>query len=461
MKIHPMCDGLELLKARKLHYRTTFQGLPISIENRKGSVRHWTDGKGMEGKTKMLLPYGYVRGTIGADGDHVDVFLGPNKLSRRVWVVNQRAAHVDRRKFDEHKCMLGFDSKEDAKDAYLKHYDRPDFLGSVTEMTIERFKRWLGNGKKKTEPVYKAGPFIGPRGGKWADPKHTIPWKESGAAPRGYSEVSRKEAVQAVIDSIRQNARAGWLRNEDRAYKDEIAESIDASAKLRNATLNILHQQHQIYTGKKVSFAEFLDTPITLHRAGKTPAAEAFSSFSFDKSIAQKFSEQYKAPVETITVKPRDTYGMINEMAEGEVLVPLKTADSGKYKQGEVLEVRGSKWRVQKRVARQVYLVRADKPDSKPMKLHEQRLTALLQRKLQKGGPYIGPRGGKWKDPKHTIPWKEEKQLSLFGRPAKPKKRLTVIQRDPALTPEQKTKPKSEALRRAIRSSGSYRPERA
>ena len=26
---------------------------------------------------------------------------------------------------------------------------------------------------------------------------------------------------------------------------------------------------------------------------------------------------------------------------------------------------------------------------------------------LEKGGPYIGPRGGKWADPKHTIPWKE------------------------------------------------------
>lgn len=24
------------------------------------------------------------------------------------------------------------------------------------------------------------------------------------------------------------------------------------------------------------------------------------------------------------------------------------------------------------------------------------------------GGPYIGPKGGKWADPKHTIPWKEE-----------------------------------------------------
>ena len=31
-----------------------------------------------------------------------------------------------------------------------------------------------------SEPMAKAGPFVGPRGGKWADAKHTIPWKEGG-----------------------------------------------------------------------------------------------------------------------------------------------------------------------------------------------------------------------------------------------------------------------------------------
>ncbi len=34
---------------------------------------------------------------------------------------------------------------------------------------------------------------------------------------------------------------------------------------------------------------------------------------------------------------------------------------------------------------------------------------------LVKGGPYIGPRGGKWADPQHKIPWQEEKKRSLLG----------------------------------------------
>lgn len=34
---------------------------------------------------------------------------------------------------------------------------------------------------------------------------------------------------------------------------------------------------------------------------------------------------------------------------------------------------------------------------------------------LVKGGPYIGPRGGKWADPQHKIPWQTEKKRSLLS----------------------------------------------
>ena len=38
--------------------------------------------------------------------------------------------------------------------------------------------------------------------------------------------------------------------------------------------------------------------------------------------------------------------------------------------------------------------------------------TELLKSYLSKAGPYIGPRGGKWADAKHTIPWSDEKNPS-------------------------------------------------
>jgi Inorganic Pyrophosphatase len=145
----------ELAKARALHGRTEVHGLPISVENRAGSIRRWTARDGTEGKTKMKLPYGYIRGVKGADGDQLDVFVGPNRSSQKVFVVNQRREN-DFRRFDEHKCMLGFDSEEEAKKAYLDHFNSSSFLGSITEMSVERFKQWISGGKRKTEPVHKA-----------------------------------------------------------------------------------------------------------------------------------------------------------------------------------------------------------------------------------------------------------------------------------------------------------------
>ncbi len=45
----------------------------------------------------------------------------------------------------------------------------------------------------------KAGPFIGPRGGKWADPKHTIPWKEGAAKPK-----RRRQKTAGVVSAAKQ-----------------------------------------------------------------------------------------------------------------------------------------------------------------------------------------------------------------------------------------------------------------
>lgn len=144
-------------KAYALQGELDFQGLDIAIENRAGSKRKWRDpATGEEGTTVMVYPYGYIRGFKGADGDEVDVFVGPDRTSTRVFVVNQRRMN-DKRRFDEHKVMLGFTTLADARAAYLKHYDKhgPQLLGSIRVWSMDRFKRWLERGKK-TGPVAKA-----------------------------------------------------------------------------------------------------------------------------------------------------------------------------------------------------------------------------------------------------------------------------------------------------------------
>lgn len=124
----------------KLSRRITFRGLQISVETDKGEKRHWHDPhEHKDGVTLMKYPYGYIRRTEGVDGDHVDVYVGPNEDAKSVYIVHQMKA-PDFKKFDEDKCMLGFDTLEDAKKAYLAHYNKPGFLGSITTMPFEEFK---------------------------------------------------------------------------------------------------------------------------------------------------------------------------------------------------------------------------------------------------------------------------------------------------------------------------------
>ena len=195
----------ELRKAHKLQGHTEFQGIPIAIENRKGTVRRWvSESTGEQGETKMVYSYGYAKKTSGADGDEVDIYLGPDPRSSKVYVVHQFDGLVpggrdDR--YDEDKCFLGFTNQAMAERAYHDHMDDTSRFGSVTAMDIDHFKRWLGVTKptpghgltftlpiKPVQPdlfvMQKAGPFIGPRGGKWADVRHTIPWKEGAATVR-------------------------------------------------------------------------------------------------------------------------------------------------------------------------------------------------------------------------------------------------------------------------------------
>jgi hypothetical protein len=123
----------------KLQDRVNWRGLKVSIENKKGSKRKWYDkGAKKEGETLMHYSYGYVRGSKGTDGDHVDVYLGPNEESDRVFIVHQQKA-PEFKEYDEDKVMLGFDSVDEAKAAYLKQYDNPKFFGSMSEMSFEEF----------------------------------------------------------------------------------------------------------------------------------------------------------------------------------------------------------------------------------------------------------------------------------------------------------------------------------
>lgn len=126
-------------KSRALHQQFTLRGLPISVENRMGSIRSWYDPmKDEHGHTRMRNRYGYIRGTVGADGDAIDCFIGLHLEAPMVYVVKQ--VNPQTGKYDEDKVMIGFASEDEAKRAYLWHYDDPRFFGSIKAVPFEEFK---------------------------------------------------------------------------------------------------------------------------------------------------------------------------------------------------------------------------------------------------------------------------------------------------------------------------------
>lgn len=165
----------------KLHGHTVFQGLPIAIENRKGSVRKGVDPDGKPWKTTFEMPYGYFKKTEGKDGEEIDAYVGPEADATHAYVVHQQK--LDGSGHDEDKVMLGQPSEAAARQAYLKHYNKvgPKLLGSITPIPMDRLKTLLekADGKrisKLAEPTTggdftmgTSDPFVGGEPGRKRD----------------------------------------------------------------------------------------------------------------------------------------------------------------------------------------------------------------------------------------------------------------------------------------------------
>lgn len=133
----------------------------IRIENVRGSYREGTAPDGTQWRTRLAAHYGYFAGTRGADGDAIDVFVGPFPESTSAWVINQR--HVGEKPgFDEHKCMVGFHTEQQARDAYTHSFDRGwTGLASIVPASINQLKWWLKFGNHKQAITAETLPFDG------------------------------------------------------------------------------------------------------------------------------------------------------------------------------------------------------------------------------------------------------------------------------------------------------------
>lgn len=131
-------------------------GFDITIENPKGSTRSGVSESGEPWSIAMKNHYGDLKGTVGADGDPLDVFLGSTLEPEKVFIVDQ--INPDTRRFDEHKIMLGFSSMTEARKAYLSNYDSNwQGLGAIKALSLDKFKQWLESGNTKVAVKYRDG----------------------------------------------------------------------------------------------------------------------------------------------------------------------------------------------------------------------------------------------------------------------------------------------------------------
>jgi len=131
----------------------------ISIETGVGGERKGVDADGKPWSVTMEhAAYGKIKGTRGADGDHLDIFVGPHPTSPHVFVLDQLDASG---KFDEHKVLAGYRTPIDALHAYANSYTdgAKDRIGGVTAFTPDQFKDWLKNGDH-TKPLKEVGTAV-------------------------------------------------------------------------------------------------------------------------------------------------------------------------------------------------------------------------------------------------------------------------------------------------------------
>ncbi len=159
------------------------EGLHIAIENPAGSTRSGVDSGGQKWSVKMDQHYGYIKRSEGADGDQVDVFVNPKpyamaadipQAGKKVFVIDQKNPTTG--KFDEHKVMVGFQTKGQAKAAYMANYAK-DWAGfsGITTLDIPAFKTWLKDGDTTKPLVFSKKPKAAPKPKVKTGEKYTPP----------------------------------------------------------------------------------------------------------------------------------------------------------------------------------------------------------------------------------------------------------------------------------------------
>jgi hypothetical protein len=179
-----------------------YQGLTIDVETRKGRVRSGTDDKGKAWSVRMPAHYGEIRGTRGADGDAVDVFIGPDPYAPWVYVIQTKLPGS--KAFDEVKAMLGFATRTAALQAFRSAYKGGGFYLGSSRWPIGAFKEamtrpHLARGRLRV-PLRKGRMVVLVKGDQLGLFTQVKPHSRKGRPVRGHQrQVERAAPTEPVV----------------------------------------------------------------------------------------------------------------------------------------------------------------------------------------------------------------------------------------------------------------------
>ena len=144
-------------------------------------------------------------------------------------------------------------------------------------------------------------------------------YKNSGI---GYKQIPLDDAVKVVNESLPANIRHGWFREADSAYKPALERAVITNPELRNAGMNIAHQNFIAETGQNISFNDFVRSQINVYRGGNMNFVtdDVFVSYSYSKDAALKFGKN----IDIQQITPSNTLGSYQTTGEREILLPFE-----------------------------------------------------------------------------------------------------------------------------------------
>ena len=276
---------------RKGHIR--FGGYNYTIENPQGSYRSGVDENGKKWKQKMNNTYGYILGTKGKDGDHLDMFINDkadlDSWNGNVYVVDQVLPDGS---FDEHKVMYGFDSEEEARKAYLSNYEQGwQGLGNITGVSKEDFDRWLEKSGRKTKAF-----------SEYSSVKKETEGNKPSEASLSLSTPLTDEEVVAITDVMKANATvAPTVEINDANWKESVDTPIGAVKMGENQKAKLFAKGREQQYGMLLETLSNPDVVLEEKDKEQNMFHERPSSYLFVKTFQKEDGSKY-VHFESVTV---------------------------------------------------------------------------------------------------------------------------------------------------------------